>query len=59
MEIAIRLFLGSAGGALLGLLIGRARLCSGKACAAKGSMIYSIVAGAAFGAAVAWYVMNR
>ena len=59
METAIKLFVGAAVGALLGVLLGRARVCSARACNVKATMILSIVAGAIFGAAVAWWAMNR
>jgi uncharacterized YccA/Bax inhibitor family protein len=58
MEIAARLAIGAAVGALGGWVIGRARACGSQACNVKASRVYSIVAGAFFGAAVAWYLMR-
>ena len=59
VEIAIRIFLGAAVGSLLGWFIGRSRLCSAQACRAKANLFYSILAGAVFGAAVAWAILSR
>ena len=59
MEIAIRIFFGAAAGSLVGWFIGRSRLCSKQACRAKSSLVYSVLAGAVFGAAVAWAILNQ
>ena len=58
MPIQIALLVGAAVGSLGGWLIGRSRLCGANACRAKGPQIFSILAGAVFGAAVAWYFVN-
>jgi len=50
---------GAAGGALLGALLARARTCSAAACDVKARWVFSVLGGAVFGAAVAWYFLNR
>ena len=59
MVLVLKLIAGAAAGALLGFVLGRSRLCSSKACNVKANMIFSILAGAVFGAAVAWYWIHR
>jgi len=46
-------------GAALGLLAGRARLCSSEACHARANVVASVVAGAVFGAAAAYYLLSK
>ena len=55
MPIQIALLLGAAVGSLGGYVIGRSRLCGADACRAKAPMVFAIIAGAFFGAAVAWF----
>jgi hypothetical protein len=51
---------GAAVGAVLGLLIGRARACSSAACRVRPVLVFSMIAGAFFGAAVAyWFAAGR
>jgi len=59
MDIAIKLLLGAAAGSVGGWLLGHARSCSTGACRTRPRMAFSIVAGAAFGAAMAWYLVHR
>lgn len=59
MELAAKLLAGAIVGGLLGLLIARARACSSEACHVRANLIFSVVAGAVFGAAVAWYFVSR
>lgn len=59
MEIAFKVLLGAAIGAGLGVVLGRARLCSSTRCNVRANMAFSILAGALFGAAVAWWYVNR
>jgi NhaP-type Na+/H+ or K+/H+ antiporter len=59
METAIRLVLGASLGAAGGVILSRARSCGSQACNVRANLIYSVIAGAVFGAAAAWYVMNR
>lgn len=54
-----KLLVGALIGASLGALMGRARVCRSPHCHARLNMIASIVAGAVFGAAVAYYFANR
>ncbi|HDZ20335.1 hypothetical protein LCGC14_0535930 [marine sediment metagenome] len=58
MEIAVKVLLGAAVGAAGGLLLGRAGVCSSQACRPRSNLVFTILAGAAFGAAVAWYLIN-
>ena len=55
MPIEIALLLGAAVGSLGGYAIGRSRLCGSQACRARAPMIFAIIAGGFFGAAVAWF----
>ncbi len=64
MEIVFQLLGGGAVGAMLGWLIGRARSCSSGACdpsnrPSRFRLVFSILAGAVFGAAVVWWAMGR
>ena len=58
MEIAVKILLGAAVGAAGRLLLGRASMCSGQACRTRSNRVFTILAGAAFGAAAAWYLIN-
>jgi len=51
--------LGAAVGALAGYLISRVRTCSDTKCNVRIRAAYSIIAGAVFGAAVAWWLIGR
>jgi len=51
--------LGAAMGAAGGLLIGRSTVCRAGACRAKTNLVFAVIAGATFGAAVAWVVVTR
>ena len=50
--------MGAGLGAAGGVLIARARACSATSCHVKANFVASIVAGAFFGAAVAWYFIG-
>jgi len=50
---------GAAGGAVLGFLLSHVRTCSSAACNVRANRVYSILAGAVFGAAVAYYFLTR
>ncbi len=58
-EIAAKILAGAAAGSLLGFVLGRAHICGAKACNVKRRLIINIIAGAIFGAAVAWWAVNR
>lgn len=58
IEIAFRILLGAAGGAFFGVLLGRAKLCSASHCKHKAKLTLTVLAGAAFGAAVAWSLIR-
>ena len=51
--------LGAGLGAAGGLLLGRSYVCRAGACRAKPNLIFAMLAGAVFGASVAWYFANR
>jgi len=53
------ILLGAAIGAAGGLLLGRSYVCRSGACRARPNLIFAALAGAVFGAAVAWYYANR
>jgi len=59
LDVMLNVLAGAVAGGAGGLLLSRARLCSGESCHAKANVIFSIIAGALFGAAVAWYLINR
>jgi 7-keto-8-aminopelargonate synthetase-like enzyme len=59
MDVAWKILLGAALGAAGGLVAGRARVCSAEACRSRPNLIFSVIAGAVFGAAVAWYLIHR
>ena len=59
MEIALRVIVGVAVGAGLGLLAGGIPTCSSGACSPRAARTYSLVAGAVFGAGVALYTVGR
>ncbi len=46
-------------GAAFGLLAGRARVCSSETCHARANLLASVIAGAVFGAAVAYYLASK
>jgi hypothetical protein len=50
-----RLLIGAGAGATLGYFLVRVRPCSTGACNVRANLIYSVIAGAVFGAGVAWY----
>lgn len=57
--IPFQIMAGAFLGAAVGFLVGRARVCSSARCNVKANMILSVVAGAFFGAAVAWYYVTK
>ncbi|MFB3894161.1 MAG: hypothetical protein ACE15C_19325 [Phycisphaerae bacterium] len=59
MELVARILAGAAIGALAGLGLSRVRTCSTTSCSRRGPMLYSIIAGAVFGAAVGYYLATR
>ncbi len=59
MAIALKMLGGAMIGAVAGFLLGRARACSAKQCNLRVNMVFSIVGGAVFGAAVAWWIVHR
>ncbi|MFP4054431.1 MAG: hypothetical protein ACLFV7_11285 [Phycisphaerae bacterium] len=58
-EQFIQIGLGASVGALAGFLLSRASGCSAAGCRTRANLWYSLVAGAAFGAAAAWVVITR
>lgn len=58
MEIVFKILLGAGVGAAGGLMLGRSYVCRSGACRARPNLIFSTLAGAVFGAAVAWYFVN-
>ena len=59
MDAVLKLLAGAVAGGAFGALLSRARLCSGGRCNTKASLIFSIAAGAVFGAAAVWYFLHR
>ena len=59
MELAIKIAAAAGGGAIVGLLISRARQCSSGACRTKVGAIFTIVSWAVFAGAVAWFFLTR
>ncbi len=59
METVIQVGLGAALGAAGGFLLGRAKTCSGESCRVRASLIYSVIAGAVFGAAAMYAAAGR
>lgn len=59
METIIKVALGAALGAMGGFVIGRAKTCSGESCRVRASLVYSVVAGAIFGAAAMYAFLRR
>ncbi len=57
--LAFKIIAGVLAGGALGLLLGRARVCGTTQCNVKINLIASILAGAVFGAAVAFYFATR
>ena len=54
-----KVLLGALLGGAVGVLLGRARVCSSRTCNVKVNLVASIVACAAFGAAAAYYLASR
>jgi len=63
VEQAIKIIAGAACGGLVGFLMSRAVACSSRACRDRPRawfhVVFSILGWAAFGAAVAWYLVRR
>lgn len=59
MNPVAALMIGAGLGAAGGVVLARARTCGSGACHVRANFIASIVAGAFFGAAVAWYALGR
>ena len=59
MELVWKVLLGAAVGAVGGYGLSRVRTCSASACNVRASTIFSIISGAVFGAAVAWYFLTK
>lgn len=71
VEIVIKLLFGAIAGAAVGLFIARGGCCGATACDSENEnkskcstrsplrTIFSIIAGAVFGTAVTWYVINK
>jgi len=55
----LKVLAGAGAGAAVGFLMSKARVCSAQACGVKMNMVFSMIAWAVFGAAVAWYFMSR
>jgi len=53
---SLRIIAGAIIGGAFGVLTGRASVCGAERCNAKVNLAASIVAGAVFGAAVAWWL---
>lgn len=59
MELAIKLLAGAVIGGALGLLVGRAKVCSASQCNVRANIALSMLGGAVFGAGVAWWLIHR
>jgi len=59
MEIALKMIAGAAAGAAVGFFVGRAKVCSAKECNVRANLAFSILAGAVFEAAVAYWAASR
>jgi hypothetical protein len=59
VELFAKILAGVAIGALAGLGLSRVRSCSTESCRRRGPMLYSIISGAVFGAAVAYYLATH
>ncbi|MFW6146550.1 MAG: hypothetical protein ACOC7R_04375 [Planctomycetota bacterium] len=63
MDVVLKLLGGAAVGGAVGFFLSRARDCAGGACATghRGKLMtaVSVLGGAVFGAAVAWWAMHR
>ncbi len=59
LSILLKVLLGACIGGVAGWLVARTALCSAGVCRTKAHWLGMAVAGAFFGAAVAWYVVNR
>jgi len=58
VEIVFKMILGVIGGALVGFVLSRARSCSSTACNTRANAVFSVIAGAAFGAALMWHFVR-
>ena len=54
--LILKLALGAAVGAVLGFVAGRAKVCSSQQCRTRGHMVFTIVACAVAGAAMAYHL---
>ena len=59
MYLALKLIVGASVGAVVGFVVSRAKGCSPAACNVRANTVYSIAAGAFFGAVVAWVIAGR
>ena len=59
MEVILKLLAGAVAGGAAGFLLGRARVCSVAQCHATANRVFFTLAGAFFGAAVAWYLIHH
>jgi len=59
METAAGMVLGAAIGGVVGFLLARMRLCASGTCRTRANLIFTVLAGAFFGTAIAWYWMHR
>jgi len=59
MRTVFAITVGAGVGAAFGLLLARARGCSRVACNVKVNLVISVISGAFFGAAVAWWFLTR
>ena len=55
----MKVLLGAAVGAGAGWVLSRMQTCSVKGCHVRASTIFSMIGGAVFGAAVAWYLLTK
>jgi hypothetical protein len=58
MDVALKLVLGAVVGGAGGFLLARLRGCAATACNVKARTIASVIGGAVFGAAVAWWAIG-
>ena len=54
-----KLIAGAVIGGAMGFLMGRARVCTSQQCNVRGRRIFGALAGAVFGAALAWYFVKQ
>ena len=57
--LAGKLMLGASLGAVMGYFLTRVKTCAGDACKVRPTVWYSMLAGAVFGAALAYYLVSR